>query len=724
MAENRKRRTGRPAAKRIRSTRERDREAGTRPLALRLLSLLLLLGALSAVAGAVYLWPRCGEGGCPDVTALREYTPPQASRVFDRRGNLLTHLAPERRIVVPLERIPAHVSGAFLAVEDQRFFEHAGIDYRRAVGAALHDLRTLSWEQGFSTITMQLARNVFPEHLTRAKTIRRKVWEIALAMEIEREFSKDEILEMYLNQIYLGDGNYGVEAAAQGYFGRAAAQLTPVQAAMLAALPRAPNAYNPRRNPALALERRNLVLRVMARAGVLPEADAERAMQSTLALAPPLEATGEAPYFVAAIRKELIARFGPDAETAGLRVYTTVDPDLQRAANAAVQEQLAAIEAGRLGRYRGPNCSSAQPEKPEECLQALFVAMDNRTGDVLALVGGRDFRSSQFDRATQARRQAGSAFKPILFATALSAGIPITTQLLGPEAADYEAGYRPADHVGDTVSVDLRDAMRLSSNRAAVVLGERVGVHNVIQTSRSLGLSTPIQPYPSTFLGASDVIPLELVSAFTAFANGGQRVTPRFLRRVEDSRGNLIWESPIQRQLAISPEVAFLSTSLMQDVVNRGTGSRVRQAGLPYSVPAAGKTGTTNEAADAWFVGYTPEIAAAVWFGFDRPRRILHGAGGGAIAAPVWGKAMAQYYRNRPAPAPWQPPIELVSMTVDHQTGYAATSECPHDHVGEEWFLPGTEPHQYCPLHPEPGVGGWFQRRMRDFGEWLGRPRS
>jgi penicillin-binding protein 1A len=431
MAQNRKRPGGRPAR---RKSKHKDRRRSGALTALAVLLLLALTGGAGALA---WLWPRCSGESCPSVASLRDYSPPQATRVFDRNGKLITHLAPERRIVVPLERIPAHVSGAFLAVEDRRFFQHSGVDYRRAVGAAVRDLQTMSFEQGFSTITMQLARNVFPEHLTRAKTVRRKVWEIFLAREIEKEFSKDEILEMYLNQIYLGDGSYGVEAAANGYFGRSASELTPVEAAMLAALPKAPNSYNPRRNPELALDRRNLVLSLMADAQVISYEEAARGRGQTVGLIPPAESRSEAPYFIATIRKEILERFGPDAETAGLRVHTTVDPDLQRAANRALRDQLAAVEAGKLGRYSGPNCSTETPAKPAECLQGLFVAIDARTGDVLALVGGRDFGASQFDRVTQAKRQPGSAFKPIIFASALGSGIPITTPLLGPDADDY-----------------------------------------------------------------------------------------------------------------------------------------------------------------------------------------------------------------------------------------------------------------------------------------------
>jgi penicillin-binding protein 1A len=674
---------------------------------------------LAGLGGLVYLWPRCSGDGCPSVEAIRTYAPPQASRVFDGRGQLITHLAPERRIVIPIDRIPAHVAGAFLAVEDRRFFQHRGIDFRRVAGAAFHDLRTFSFDQGFSTITMQLARNLFPEHLTRAKTLRRKVWEIVLAVQIEREFSKREILEMYLNQIYLGEGAYGVEAAAQGYYGKTVSQLDAAEAAMLAALPKAPSTYNPRQNPLAAVRRRNLVLGIMSNAGVVSPGMAEAATARPLGLATPVEGRGEAPYFIASVRRELRERFGDGAETAGYRVYTALDRQMQRSAVEALARQLAAVEKGEVGRFRGPNCSSAKPEDPATCLQGLFVAVDNRTGNVLALVGGRDFAQSQFDRATQARRQAGSAFKPFVFATALASGIPINTTLLGPGAADYEGGYRPADHVSDAAAVDLREAMRLSSNRAAVALGERVGVGNVVRTARVMGITTPMQEYPSTVLGAAEVVPIELVGAYTAFANAGVAVTPRLIQRVEDANGRLVWEAQLERLQVISPQVAYLTTSLLEDVVASGTGARARSGGLSWEVPAAGKTGTTNDAADAWFIGYTPEVTAGVWIGFDRRQRIAGNAGGGNTAAPVWGRVMADYYRTRAAPRTWSPPLDLIRVRIDRETGELATSGCPPEHVYEEWFIPGTEPRRYCSLHYETTVEGWVRRGLRGIEDLL-----
>jgi penicillin-binding protein 1A len=710
---SRRKRTQKRGQKRRRKDAPRRSRLGI-VLRILLVGTLLLVGA--AAAGLAWLWPRCSGDDCPSVHALRTYTPPQATRVYDSEGRLLAHLAPERRILVDIEDVPEHVTGAFLAVEDRRFYEHAGIDTRRIGGAVVSNVRNLRFAEGFSTITMQLARNVFPDHLTRDKTLSRKLWEVVIARRIEDAFSKDEILEMYLNQIYLGEGLYGVEAAAQGYFGRPVTELTVTEAAQLAALPRAPSFYSPRRNPVPAVRRRNLVLGMMGRAAMLSEAEVREAQAAPLALAPPIEAGGEAPYFVAMVREELRERFGPDAERAGLRVYTTLDRELQRSAERRLREQLASVEAGELGRWGHGPCG----DDPTACLQGLMVAIRPANGDIAALVGGRDFARSQFNRVTLARRQSGSAFKPFVYAAGLQAGVPISTALSGPYAAALAGDYRPADHVADSVHVDMRTGMRLSSNRAAVALGERVGAPRVVQTARDMGLTTPMQEYPSTFLGAADVVPLELVAAFTAFANLGTRVTPRAILRIENRRGEVVHRADVARHQVLPVGAAYLTLDLMRDAIDTGTGSAVRSVGLPASVPAAGKTGTTNEAADVWFVGATPDLVAGVWMGFDRPRRIMHGASGGRLVAPVWGRVMADYYRTRPAPAPWRAPTDLVRVRIDRQSGELAGPRCPEEYVGEEWFIAGTEPTVQCTLHPEPSLEGWFRRAVRGIGEVLG----
>jgi penicillin-binding protein 1A len=684
------------------------------------LKALLIAAALgvAVVGGALaWLWPRCSGSECPSVEALRSYTPPQATQVFDRRGRVIANLAPERRVVVPLDRIPAEVSGAFLAVEDKRFYRHHGVDWKRAAGALARDVRSLSWRQGFSTLTMQLARNVFPEQLTRAKTLRRKLAEVVLARQIEKQFPKEQILEMYLNQIYLGNGLYGVEAAAQGYFGKPVGRLTTAEAAVLAALPKAPSYYDPRRSPERAKARRDLVLGQMAHAGVIDAAEAAEALRQPLGLAPPPEAGGAAPYFVAAVRRELLQRFGPEAERRGYRVYTTLDPELQAAAERELVKQVQAVESGRMGRFRHASCSGRATANPGACLQGLFVAMDPATGDVLALVGGRDYRLSQFDRATQARRQAGSAFKPIVFAAAIAQGIPVTTALLGPNAVDSLGDYRPADHVSDAEDVNLRDALRLSSNRATVVLGNRVGVTRVIDEAKELGLTTPIRPYPSTFIGAAEVVPIELVASYSVFATGGALSRPRLIRRVVDTDGTVVYQAPTERRFVLTPAVSFLTTSLMRDVVDRGTGSGVRQA-LPAAIPAAGKTGTTDEGADVWFIGVTPDLVAGVWLGFDRPQAILADASGGGLAAPVWGRVVADYYRRHAPPAPWNAPPDLQARQIDRRTGMLATPYCPAADVVTEYFLSGTEPTESCPLHRDPAADdSWLGRAVHAVGD-------
>lgn len=704
----------------MRKRTDRKTRAGSRARApakrrVRLRTGLALTAALVAtLAAALGLFAAPRALDCPSVEGLRTYRAPEASRVFASDGSVLSDLSPQRRVVVDERDIPPALKNGFVAVEDRRFWEHGGIDIRGIGRAILHDIAAGSFKEGFSTITMQLSRSLFPEELPSSqKSLRRKACEIYLAGKIEREFTKRQILALYLNQIYLGSGLYGVEMASEYYFGKPVSRLTPAEAALIIGLNKNPEGYNPRKNPLRAIERRNTVLAIMAREQVLPAAEARRALREPLRLAPPPEAAGPAPYFVAEVRRELRERFGPDADVSGLRVYTALDPRIQQAARKALVAQIEAIEAGKYGKYRNPVMPKGAAADPSAdgspYLQGMVVALDPETGAVRALVGGRDFSHSAYDRALQARRQPGSAFKPIVYATAIQeAGLTPTTEIqLAPDAA-----YNPEDEVAPgTVALTARQALTKSSNAAAVRVGAMVGPRAVARTAHALGISTPIPPYPSIYLGAAEVVPVELVAAYAAFGNGGFRVRPHLITRVEDKAGKVLWQPPVSRERALDEGTAFITLSLMEDVVDHGTGATVRSRG--FWLPAAGKTGTTNDAKDVWFVGMTKDLVAGVWLGFDRPRTITATAFGGALAAPVWAEMMKEVYRDRPAPGGWAPPAGVVSVAIDAQSGRLATGNCPPDSVRIEYYLPGTEPHDYCPIHPEGGPGRFVERLWR-----------
>src|SRR5919108_6064535 len=543
--------------------------------------------------------PNAQAQQCPSVEALRNYRPPEASRVYAVDGSVITDLSSERRVVVDLNEVPPTVSNGFVAVEDRRFWEHDGVDVRGAARATWRNIASLSFAEGFSTITMQLPRNIFPDQLPRSDKLRRKMCEIRLAGQIEKTLGKRDILKLYVNQVYLGDGKYGVEEAARGYFGKPAKGLTTAEAALLVGLVKNPEGYNPRRHPYRAIQRRNVVLDVMVREKVITAAEAAKAKTEPLRLAPPLEAAGPAPYYVAAVRSELRERFGEDADVKGLRVYTGLDPAVQKAARDALVAQIQKLESGTYGRWRHPKPDSVRLAPAQGSgspyLQGLVVVLDVRTGEVRGLVGGRDFTHSSYDRALQARRQPGSTFKPIVYAAALQAGLSPAARI---ETTPVEVGntlgaWRPDDLVPDSVTaLSVRDALAFSSNNAAVRVGEWAGVDRVIEMARTLGITTPLPAYPAIFLGAAEVIPIEVAAAYATLGNGGHRVTPRLITRVEDARGRVLWRAPEETQYVLDEGVAFLTTSLMQDVVERGTGTAVRRGGFVH--PAAGKTGTPN----------------------------------------------------------------------------------------------------------------------------------
>jgi penicillin-binding protein 1A len=658
-----------------------------------------------------FAWSQCFFDGCPNVKSLAAYQPGGAPVLLDRNGEVFADLTPVEREVVPLFSLPSHVAQAFLAVEDQRFYEHNGIDWRRVGGAVLANLRSGDFAQGFSTVTMQLARNAFPNRIPgEEQTPRRKLLEVRVAREIENEYSKDEILELYLNHIYFGNRARGIEAAAHQYFGRPAERLTLPEAALLAALPKAPTHYDPRRYPEKARERRNLVITLMEEQGRIPWIQAKEARETPLRLAPaPRQMrveSGLAPYFVEQVRRELEERFGPALYARPLRVVTTLDSRVQRAAEEELLRQLKLLENGELGGFQGPRYSALATPAADgtRYLQGAFVLLDARSGDVLAWVGGRNYAHSQFDRVSQARRQPGSAFKPFVYAAALKEGFVLSQPLVDrPLRVRLPGGrvWQPKNFSGRYEGqVTVRDALVRSKNVATVRLANAIGLGQVAGVARQAGIEEPVAELPSISLGTVAVSPLELTSAYSAFAGLGEAVEPRLVLRVADEEGKVFWRSRPQREQVLEPPVSYLITDVLSDALERGTGTMVREEGV--RAPAAGKTGTTNDGADTWFVGYTPDLVGGVWIGFDQPRPILNGsddATGGRLAAPVWARIVRRTYQTRPRPKPWEIPPGVLSHRVDPQTGLLLEPGCSprRGQAYEELFVEGIEPEMYCP---------------------------
>ena len=669
-----------------------------------LAAVFLVGGGLGAATG---LWTlACANDACPAASVLDAYRPRQTSKLYAADGRFLTELGLERRTLVAVGEIPAVVKAAFLTVEDKRFYEHHGVDYRRVAGSVLINLRARGIAQGFSTITMQLARNVFPDRLTREKTLIRKLREVQVAREIEQAYPKERILELYLNQIYFGNGAYGVETASQRYFGKSVRELNLAEAATLAALPKAPERYNPRRFPDRTVQRRNTIVELMRRASVVNDEDASLARAYPLKLARRADAGDLAPYFVEWVRSQLDEHFGRQLYEQGLKVYTTVDLDMQSAAERAMERQLRAIEGGSYGPFPHPtyeqvNQRAASDEEAalSTYLQGAFVAVDPRSGAVRALVGGRDFDESKFNRATQALRQPGSTFKPIVYATAIHAGKPPSYIVSDePVSVMQQSGqlWEPQNYdLAFQGPMTMRHGLTLSRNIIAIRVGQELGPEAVIATARDFGLSTEIPPVPSIFIGSAEVYPLEMISAYTTFATLGIRSAPYAIVRVESADGAVLWEPTPVREQVLTPEETWLMVSMMKDVVLRGTAFQsVWQAGFHH--PAAGKTGTTNDGADVWYIGYTADIVAGVWIGFDRPQKIKSNAQGGVLAAPAWTSFMSEVYQRRPAPPDWPRPRAITLREIDRRTGLLKGPACDPNDVIVEYYVPGTEPTRAC----------------------------
>ena len=617
--------------------------------------------------------------------------PPQATLVLARDGSLIGEIGKEWRTSISITTLPSYVPQAFIAVEDQRFYEHDGVDVIGMAGALKDALG--GHVRGASTITQQLVGNMHPDLIDRRDmSPLRKLREQAAAREMERHYTKQQILEAYLNQIDFGHGWYGIETAALHYFGKPASRLTLAEAATLAALPKGPAIYDPIRHPDRAKRRRNTVLALMAEQHYITRAKATATERLPLVTAPDAGMSAPAPYLVDAVRREA-DRAGIPVENGGYRIYTTIDPALQRDAVEALRDGTARVEA-RPG-YNHPTLAK-HTQGSTDYLEGMVVALDPMNGDVLALVGGRDYAEAPFDRALNGLRQPGSAFKPIVYAAAIADSVPANEIL--PDTAiaiplDNGDLYQPNNDDGEFLGpITLRTALAKSRNIVAVELGQQIGMDSVIALAKRLGIDTPIAPYPSSAIGASAVRPIDLVAAYTVFDNLGAVVSPRFLAKIEDRAGHVVFTEPAKAPAyAMDPRVAFIVRNMMRDVVERGTATAVRRY-VPERIPVAGKTGTTNDNTDVWFVGMTPDIVAGVWLGFDQPTPITSHAFGGSSAAPVWGQMIARYYGDRNASGAWQPPGGLVVATLDRDTGTVANDSTPPDKRYTEYFIEGTEP--------------------------------
>ncbi|MDQ3209207.1 MAG: PBP1A family penicillin-binding protein [Gemmatimonadota bacterium] len=678
----------------------------------------ILVGILATVAFGlavlVAAWSRaCAGNTCPSIEELGGYDPDQASKVYAADGRLITDLGLERRTVIPLGEMSPYVKTAFLATEDKRFYSHHGIDWYRVFGAIRTNVFALRFAEGFSTITMQLARNIWDEDISGTdKSLRRKLREAHVALDIERKYPKDKILEIYLNQIPLGNGAYGVEAASQRYFGKSVRDLNVAEAATLAAIPKAPTRYNPRRNPNLNIQRRNTVLNLLRDNGLLNSEDTERWKAYPLLLSSHSDFSGVAEYFVEYVRQQLEARFGRELYTSGYRIYTTLDLDIQQAAERALEARLEAIESGADGKFTHETYRQYMDSRTDNgdnnsrtttpYLQGLAVTLEAKTGYIRALVGGRDFDDSKFNRATQALRQPGSTFKPIVYAAAVEAGYPLSHVMVDdPLTVDLDPAEPPWAPQNYDLEFDgpmtLRRALYLSRNIIAIKLGMELGEQAVISEASKFGLTTRVPAFPSIHIGSADVIPLEMIAAYTTFANLGSRTVPNGVLRVEDRSGKIVWQPAVRSVEVMDTLHAWLMTDVLRDVVRHGTA--VGSVGARINFPAGGKTGTTNDGYDVWFIGFTPDMVTGLWIGFDQPKKIKGNAQGGVLVGPAWSAMMREVYERRSLPAAWSRPAGLSALDVDKTTGYKATPFCPKDVHYIESFIPGTEPTAFCPVH-------------------------
>ena len=642
-------------------------------------SLILITGLVGLLSGATAGFFFAFTRDLPQIRELENFEPSAATRIYSADQALLAELFLEKRTPVGIDQIPMDLKSALIATEDRQFYTHSGIDLKGILRAVIKDIMAGQFVEGASTITQQLAKTLF---LSQEKTIIRKIKEAILAVQLERRYTKDELMALYLNQIYFGSGAYGVESAAQMFFGKSASQMDLAQCALIAGLPKAPSRYTPLVNPDLAEKRRNLVLSLMLNQGLISDVQYQLAISQPVLNASRAAAAGSAPYFVQYIKPALEAAVGPSLlYKGGLTVHTTLSQRLQQTAEAAVEDGLTRLQQ----RMRSTIKTDASP-------QGALVAIDIGTGGILAMVGGRNFSESAFNRAANARRQAGSVFKPVIYALAITNGFTQASLVLDAPVV-FKGAKNGEDWLPENFSrqyqgeMTLRKALTHSKNIPAVRLVERLGPSAVVQFAHKLGIDSPLSPNLSIALGAANSTLLEITAAFAVFPNGGNHISPHGVAEILDRENVSLWRArPAVRPVMTETEAAIM-VDMLQGVVEEGTGKQARRLNLPV----AGKTGTTNDFKDALFVGFSPTVAAGVWVGMDDSSPLGNQETGARAALPVWIDFMAAT-RPESTTLYFDIPDNMKKVWMDPATGRAAVYG--DDGAVKALFVNGTEPKQ------------------------------
>lgn len=705
---------------------------------------LLLLVAAAAVGAYIFLSMRAEFSELAQQYDLgRMERMESASLIYDRQGDLMGKIFIQNRDPVPYEKISPMLVKAVVAAEDQRFWEHSGVDYVGVLRAAQANWTAGRIRQGASTVTQQLARNSFD---LKQRTYRRKLLEMALALQIEKNFSKEKIMEMYLNRVYFGGGLYGAEAAARGYFGIPAADLSASQAATLAGLLKSPNSLSPWTNLDAARNNRDTVLKQMREMGFLDASQYGKALAEPLTVQERPEPLKQS-YALDYVRQQAIASLGYDrAMNGGFRIYTTIDSGLQRAAEVALQHRLEDVEK-RPGyanetfdhfRQRfdaNPPKPGSSNTSPPSYLQGAVLALDNRTGGVVVMVGGRDFRHSEYNRCVQGRRPVGTAFVPLVYAAAFEKGVfpgtvvqdwALDNRLVGIGGGAGVLGEWGVERVDNDYEgeVTARDAFVRGKNGAVVRVGFKTGLEAVTKVAKDAGIESPLRPFANAYLGTSELTLAETTLAYTMFPGGGTRpAAMHVIDRIEDADGEVIYRRPEERKTVVSDATAWQVHSLMTDAMLRGTGSKaMTDYGLAVAGPA-GKTGTSYGFTDVWFLGYTDALTCGVWMGFDKPKQIFRGAFSRDLALPVWVDVM-NASRDKFPSAPLKPPVTVEQVEICRLSGELATDKCldkirrpdgsevAESTVYTEYARIGKAPSSACSLH-----SGGPKSFVREFSE-------